>query len=443
MGDGDMSAFRMFEIFLLVMVNNVPYLLGMLFYPFRNQFRFSKRTTYILLAVLTVLTFVKECLVEMYNIPANISTIFTALVGFFVILVLLKARIGKSLMMLILVMDLSIIPLYLGKYTEGLFFYENSLQSFRWTCSLFVFFWEIPLFYVILKYIDLMIVPIMSKSHGGKMWNYLWVVPLTFFIIWNIYLAQFPYYAGASLQDRTASIVMILIISAGSLVIYHITFMLINERIRSEAYAAEYKRLNSTIDEARKARHDIRHHLVMIDTYLKDNKIEEVRKYLEQYQHSLPMEEALSFCSHYGINAVLTFTKQQANMLGADCSIHVNYPEDIPISEQDLTIMIGNLLENALDACERDLKEQPDYKASIEVKGNYDKKFFMLSIVNTSLHEKKKNKENLYISSKRTNNEGGIGISSVESVVKKYHGKFMVEQPEGYFKVSLIIPTSR
>ncbi len=433
-----MLSFRGFEIFLFVLCNFTLYL-WMTIYPFRDRLRFGKATTYVWVFLGTLLYFAKEWMVEMHGLSHVASTLITALTGLITIYILIKDRYGKSVMMLVLVMNLSIIPLYLGKFTEGLLFYENSLQLNRWSYSLCILIWEIPLALLIARYMNNVLVPAMTVKYEGDIWNYLWIVPTTFFAIWNVYLGQFPYFAAAPIHERFSSLLMILLISGGSFIIYHVTFSLLNEKVKNETYESQYKRLNSKISEARKARHDMRHHLVMIDSYLNDNKIDELKEYLSDYKNSLPMEEALTFCDHYAANAILTYTKQQANMLQAECNIKVNFPSEMSVSNQDLTIIMGNLLENALDACRRDLELQSKYQPVIEVTGKYDGNIFLLRIKNTSLQVAEKNQEKDFISSKRSGDEGGIGINSVKSIVKKYKGTFQVDQEDGWFSTSIMI----
>ncbi len=426
------------ETVFYVLSNFLPYMI-LILYPFRSRFRFSKRTTYIASVVIVVFQILKEYIFARLDVNPSISSISTSIAGIIIFIVLIKDHFGKIATILILVMNLSIIPIYLGKFTEGIFFYESSLLNHQLTNSVMVLLWEIPLILLCLRYIDRTIVPAITSDNEGDIWNYLWTVPATFFIIWNAYLAQFPYYAGGSVKERLSSLAIILIISLGSFVIYHVTFLLINERIRNTTYAEQYKLLNLKVTEARRARHDIRHHLVMIDSYVKDGRIDDLKEYLRQYHESLPMEEALSFCDHYAVNALLTYAKQQTNMLGIDCNIRVNLPAELPLSDQEITIILGNLLENALDACRRDNEEQPKFKKRLEVKGNYDGNLFLLTIKNTSLHLAEKNRSNHYISSKRSGGASGLGIQSVENIVKKHKGTMNIQQNNGMFSVSIMI----
>ncbi len=426
------------EVFLYMLSNYMPY--GyLIFYSFKDRFRYKKPITYATLTANVTLYFIKECLVIVWNLSPNISTLITAVMALVTILLLIDASIKQTGMMLVLIMNLSILPLYLGKFTEGILFYQNSLEMNRWTNSLCILFWEIPIFLIFIRYAKQVIFPTMETSREEEMWDYLWTVPTTFFVIWNVYLARFPYYAAASLQERFTSLIMIIVISGGSFIIYHVTFLLVNEKIKNENISAQYSRLNSKIDEARKARHDMRHHLLLIDTYLQDGKLEELKEYLAQYRNSLPMEEALIFCENYVVNAILTYTKQQANMIDAECKIRVNYPMELPISDQDLTIILGNLLENALDACRRDKQQQPDFQTKIEIMGDYSRNMFLFRVKNTALHMAKKNKDNDFISSKREGNKVGVGIRSVQSIVKKNEGEIEIQQENGYFMTSVAI----
>ncbi len=181
----------------------------------------------------------------------------------------------------------------------------------------------------------------------------------------------------------------------------------------------------------------MRHHLIVIDTYLKEGKVEEAQEYLQEYYNSLPFSETLVYTQHTAVNAVLSYYQQEAKDYNIPCTIDVSYPETVFVSDNDLTIMIGNLFENAIEASRKALEEDPSFKTNIEIHGNYDGNYITFSIQNDSLFRAEISKNGEFLSSKR---EGaGVGIDSVNAIVEKNHGTMSIEQPEGKFSVSFMI----
>ncbi len=235
--------------------------------------------------------------------------------------------------------------------------------------------------------------------------------------------------------------------------VYMVVFVvaLFNETVRStmvaelqnrqeqmeSVYQNQYHSMESRIAEARKIRHDLRHHFVMISQYMKDGQIEEAQAYIDQYYKALPFEEALIYCQHYATNALLTYYGQIAKENDIAVDIQLNMPAEVAIKTDDLTVVFGNLLENAVHANLDGIKESKDFTPWIKIMGNYDGNALTLNVKNASLHEAKMNDKNMYISTKH---EGtGIGVRSVQDMVEKYNGVFRVDQPKGEYSTSLVM----
>ncbi len=93
-----------------------------------------------------------------------------------------------------------------------------------------------------------------------------------------------------------------------------------------------------------------------------------------------------------------------------------NIPSEIGISNKDLTVILGNLLENAMNAC----RNIQDEKRSIQIIGRYQDAGLALLIKNTSMTEPKRDSTGRYISTSHSGH--GVGIESVQTMVKKYNG---------------------
>ncbi len=202
-------------------------------------------------------------------------------------------------------------------------------------------------------------------------------------------------------------------------------------------YENQYASMTTRIAEAKKVRHDMRHHFVMINQYLQDGNYDEASNYIDQYYQSLPFEESLTYCEHYATNALLTYYSQLAKNEGIKTKIQVNFPAELPVGVEDLTVIIGNLFENAVHACTSGLREDDHFQANIEVKGNFDGNMLMFTITNTSLHEARTDNSGRYISSKHEGH--GIGICSVQEIAEKYAGNLRIEQTNGMFKANVML----
>lgn len=192
-----------------------------------------------------------------------------------------------------------------------------------------------------------------------------------------------------------------------------------SRRMIQETYKHQYDSLQNKIADAKKIRHDMRHHYVVMQTYIKEKNFEGLSEYIESLNNSLPFEESMMYCECYGINALLTYFGQQCREYGIQCSARVNYPKDIPFSDVDINVIFGNILENAVEECLRCKIENPDGEVQIDVTGNYEDGYLVFCTENTTCHELQK-KNDVFLSSKR--NGYGTGVESVKAIVRKYNG---------------------
>ena len=133
------------------------------------------------------------------------------------------------------------------------------------------------------------------------------------------------------------------------------------------------------------------------------------------------------------MNALIHYYYTVSLKNSVDFSASVNVPSDIPISDTDISIITGNLIENALEAV---LRQRTGDKKFIKVYGNAEKSQLILTIENSLDGSIKKSGDKFY-SSKR--DDFGIGIESVKAAVNKYNGMINISHTDSVFTVSLIL----
>ncbi len=206
----------------------------------------------------------------------------------------------------------------------------------------------------------------------------------------------------------------------------------------ANVYQREYTNLRERIAEAKRVRHDTRHHFVLISSYLNDGRIEEAKTYIERYYNALPFEESLTYCEHYGTNALLTYFAQQAKAFEIPNTIKVSIPAEVPITDDDLTVVFGNLLENALDASREGMKKKADFRPFISVLGRAEGENLLFSVENEAVARAETDTYGHYISTKHEGN--GIGIESVQAIAEKHGGIVNIKQEDGKFIAKVNLP---
>ena len=230
--------------------------------------------------------------------------------------------------------------------------------------------------------------------------------------------------------------------------------------------AFQYDNLQNKITEARRARHDVRHHVLLMQTYLQEKNYEALEEYLQHYQREIPGGELISYCENAAVNAVLLYFAQEAQRRGIEFEVRVNLPRETGMEETDLSVLFGNLLENALDACEEEIEKiqkgqsaQSEQKlqeaektqdGQIHLYGETEKsnvgkviinasqkgQALCVTVDNTFSGKLRQDREGRLLSTKHRGS--GMGTESVKMIAEKYHGVCRFEVADGMFCASFM-----
>ncbi|WP_458862595.1 GHKL domain-containing protein [Acidaminobacterium chupaoyuni] len=192
-----------------------------------------------------------------------------------------------------------------------------------------------------------------------------------------------------------------------------------------------YSELTDQIAQAAKQRHDLRHHLRTIYTFLLENDVEQAIDYLSDCDVTKIQPLHTPLCENVILDAILQYYKTLSEEHQIVFQAAVEIPADLPMEDTDLSILFGNLLENAYDACLG--CAAPAY---IRIMAKYKDTGLLLRIENAHSSPIRKQGRR-FLSSKH---EGpGIGTESVKAVVSQYHGMITFEHTPAEFRVSAML----
>lgn len=194
-----------------------------------------------------------------------------------------------------------------------------------------------------------------------------------------------------------------------------------------------FKSLESSIKEVRETRHNLRHHLLLIKEYIDRNDKDHLLEYLDKIQYPLYRDMGPSLCKNSTANAVISHFVKIAEKECIEVSLNLQLPEVLDISDDDLCVILGNCLENAVEACRRMKNGRRYIRLSAVYKGN-----FLAIALDNSFDGVILKKDDTYFSRKRVNEEG-IGISTIRSVVSKYNGVAEFKNSQNQFETSILL----
>lgn len=117
----------------------------------------------------------------------------------------------------------------------------------------------------------------------------------------------------------------------------------------------QYEMLKTRIIESRRARHDFRHHRMVLKELADRNDLHGIRTYLAEYSAEHVDTPSKTYSNNPTVNAVVAYYAGHAEAAGVRFTARVQLPEQLLIPDPIFCVLLGNLLENAVDACKTEL----------------------------------------------------------------------------------------
>ena len=196
-----------------------------------------------------------------------------------------------------------------------------------------------------------------------------------------------------------------------------------------DAQLAHYSDLTAQYEQIRAMRHDISHHLNTINALLQEGNLKAATEYSEQL---LPMQTYISRlgkCQNPVVDAFLYTRVQDAQTRGVPVRADVSLPVELPVSNTDLIVAFGNLLDNALEAC----SGIPD--AAITLRAHMDKGYLVIQESNPVRARQPQGKKPRRIPEL----ERGVGFRVLSSLAAKYDGSFRHTCENDTYTVTLLL----
>lgn len=193
-----------------------------------------------------------------------------------------------------------------------------------------------------------------------------------------------------------------------------------------------YRNLNDSINTAKTMRHDLRHHLVTSLELLAKNNSAAAKHYLSQLCNRYDDTAIPKICCNQSADALINHYLKLAKQQEIAVNTNLHLPDDLGIDDQDLCIILGNCIENAIEACGKVPRDQLRY---IEIKTSIAKGHLIIKISNSYSGSILRQGDS-FVSSK-SGDDHGIGLSSVKTLTAKYHGHCSISCEQQVFKVAV------
>ncbi|MDK0856069.1 GHKL domain-containing protein [Clostridium perfringens] len=195
-----------------------------------------------------------------------------------------------------------------------------------------------------------------------------------------------------------------------------------------------YEKVINNYGEARKALHDMNNHMSVIKYFLENKDYKNMDDYIQSLSERIVTNKDNNICSNKVINAICLDKCEMCKKEGINIRFDTIINKKLKIDDLDLCIVLGNLIDNAIEACEKinDKEVQKVIKVSARIYLNQ----IYIKVIN-SKNNKVEKRNNKFLTSKKDKKNHGIGLENVKEAVHKNHGDIEIKDSKNTFEVSL------
>lgn len=202
----------------------------------------------------------------------------------------------------------------------------------------------------------------------------------------------------------------------------------------NELYSRQCEIMQSSTEDLQAFRHDMSNQLIILNHLLEEGKDEEARRQLDQLSHFIKGKVIYSTSGNTIIDGLVNYKLQSVASENIKVETEIVVPEQLNIDIADFVTLLGNLLDNALEALKKVDREQ----RILTIKIVFSQERLIGRITNTycgEIHQK----DDKILTSKKEKQKHGYGLSNVEKIIKKYNGYMEIDHANWEFRVDFII----
>lgn len=202
----------------------------------------------------------------------------------------------------------------------------------------------------------------------------------------------------------------------------------------NELYSRQCEIMQSSTEDLQAFRHDMSNQLIILNHLLEEGKDEEARRQLDQLSRFIKGKVIYSTSGNIIIDGLVNYKLQSVASENIKVETEIVVPKQLNIDIADFVTLLGNLLDNALEA----LKKVDWEQRILTIKIVFSQERLIGRITNTycgEIHQK----DDKILTSKKEKQKHGYGLSNVEKIIKKYNGYMEIDYANWEFRVDFII----
>lgn len=187
------------------------------------------------------------------------------------------------------------------------------------------------------------------------------------------------------------------------------------------------------VKETRRLLHETKNRLALIRYYLDGGELDKLKEYLYRLTDAPGGEGVPDYTGHSLVDAILSIYRSSVSQKGIYMEVDGDrLPERLELSDDDLTSLFMNLLDNAVEACER---LAPDDERWISVQIRQQGNSLMVQCANSSPEVQNDGDR----TSKKDRQAHGYGLKIITEIAGNYGGSLSVERERDSFYADVIL----
>lgn len=270
------------------------------------------------------------------------------------------------------------------------------------------------------------------------------LIPIgSMYVVYNIFMISS--YAGNKryiLQSLTSSVSLL----AMNIIIFKLQLNLSKEKELQKyntVYAqqlelcTQHMREKEAIwEEFRNTKHDMKQHYIILTSMLESNDYKGIEEYLGKIINmELPYKLGVSRTNNIVVDAMINAKYSMALNKGIKVDLDIHIPMELPFKNADICILMGNILDNAIEAS----MQLSGEKRYVKLFMKYEVNVLILTVINAFSGELIRNREGRIMTNKDNPSNHGIGLESVKKVADKYQGSVVIETKSELFIIKVIL----
>lgn len=203
---------------------------------------------------------------------------------------------------------------------------------------------------------------------------------------------------------------------------------------QNDSYQKQLEILQNSGAAVKSTRHDMKNHLTVIQGLIQKGRHEEVHDYMERILANLNSSDEISASGYPVIDSLINYKFFHVGDEGISFNHQIQIPADLHFDAYNLTLVLGNLIDNALEAVRKEGCSNKEIHLSIA----YKQGCLIIKIKNTYDGIVKAVGDRL-ATTKSNPGVHGLGLRNVEDIVQKSGGIFDVKYDEEWFSVSVAL----